>query len=130
MRAVLALTLAVGLCGCGSTDFYGDPPPVVPPEAQSSAPATVPAPAPEATAEQAPLAPAPAPAMTTAEAGTTPPPPVQAAAPAVPDPHCTNLAKLRAIDAAYEGEDPDTQRSVYDRSFIECTEWQAKHRPS
>jgi hypothetical protein len=70
--------------------------------------------------------------MATADAGTTsPPPPVQAAAaPAVPDPHCTSLAKLRAIDAAYEGEDPDTQRSVYDRSLTECTEWQAKHRPS
>jgi hypothetical protein len=68
----------------------------------------------------------------------TPPPPApqmasatgeQPASPVVaPDVHCTALAKQRAIDSAYEGEDPDTQRAVYDRSYSDCMAWEAKHR--
>ena len=38
------------------------------------------------------------------------------------------LAKQRAIDSAYEGEDPDTQRAVFDRTFSDCMAWEAKHR--
>ena len=51
-----------------------------------------------------------------------------AAAAAVPNMHCTNLAKQRAIDSAYEGEDPDTQRAVYDKTYSDCLAWDSKHR--
>ena len=97
MRYILIAALAVGLSGCGSSDFFGD-----------SSPST----------------PAPAPQMASATGSTD-----QPASPVVaPDVHCTALAKQRAVDSAYEGEDPDTQRAVFDRSYSDCMAWEAKHR--
>lgn len=95
MRYILIATLAAGLSGCGSSDFFGDSSPT-------------PAPVPQV-----------ANATDPAEVGP------QTVA---PDVHCTGLAKQRAIDSAYEGEDPDTQRAVYDRSYSDCMAWEAKHR--
>ena len=43
------------------------------------------------------------------------------------DSHCMTVAKLRARDAAYAGEDTDTQHSVYDKTYSECTDWDARH---
>ena len=31
------------------------------------------------------------------------------------------------FDAAYQGEDEGTQRSVYDRTYAGCMDWDAKH---
>ncbi|MEI9931902.1 MAG: hypothetical protein WDM89_15530 [Rhizomicrobium sp.] len=42
--------------------------------------------------------------------------------------HCTALAKMRARDAAVEGEDFDTQESVYKRVYADCVAWDAAHR--
>ncbi len=120
MRVVLAIALAASLSGCGSVDFYGDTSdstPLAAPQATAAPPVQSDsvAPLPAQTAENsAAVQPASA-------------PPVQTAVTA-PDPHCTKLAKLRAVDAAYEGEDPDTQRAVYDRTYSDCTAWDAKHR--
>jgi len=75
----------------------------------------------------------PAPAEDTSAA----PPPVMHDAPAPvavvettklpPNAHCMALAKQRAIDAAYQGEDPDTQEAVHDRTYTECVAWDLKH---
>jgi hypothetical protein len=51
-----------------------------------------------------------------------------AAAAPPPNMHCTNLAKQRAIDSAYEGEDPDTQRAVYDKTYSDCLAWDTRHQ--
>jgi len=74
--------------------------------------------------DSSPSTPAPAPQMANAT-GSAEQPASQAVA---PDVHCTTLAKQRAIDSAYEGEDPDTQRAVFDRSYSDCMAWEAKHR--
>lgn len=97
MRYILIATLAVGLSGCGSNDFFGD---------------------------SSPNSPTPTPQVVSAASSTE-----QPASPVIaPDVRCTALAKQRAIDSAYEGEDPDTQRSVFDRSYSDCMAWDAKHR--
>jgi hypothetical protein len=106
MRFILAAALAVVLSGCGSSDFFGDTTPSSPAAAPSPQVADT-----TGTAEQPPGSPAAAQTVAVA-----------------PDIHCTKLAKQRAIDAAYEGEDPDTQRAVYDRSYSDCMAWDAKHR--
>jgi hypothetical protein len=98
MRYILIAALAVGLSGCGSSDFFGD---------------------------SSPSNPAPAPQVANATGSTEQQIGPQTIA---PDVHCTSLAKQRAIDSAYEGEDPDTQRAVYDRSYSDCMAWEAKHR--
>jgi aspartate racemase len=41
-------------------------------------------------------------------------------------PHCVDVAQHRAIEASYIGEDPDTQRAVYDKVYAECSFWQKK----
>ena len=98
MRYILVATLAVGLSSCGSSDFFGDSSPSTPPPTPQMANAT-------GSTEQ----------LTGSQA-------------IAPDVHCTALAKQRAIDSAYEGEDPDTQRAVFDRSYSDCMAWEAKHR--
>jgi hypothetical protein len=42
------------------------------------------------------------------------------------DPHCAQVATDRAVEASYGGEDPDTQRAVYDKVYAECSFWQRK----
>ncbi len=72
--------------------------------------------------DSTPSTPPPAPQMASASAEQP------ASSVVAPDVHCTALAKQRAIDSAYEGEDPDTQRAVFDRSYSDCMAWEAKHR--
>jgi hypothetical protein len=43
-----------------------------------------------------------------------------------PRPHCEDVAAQRAVAASYGGEDPDTQRAVYDKVLAECSFWQKK----
>jgi outer membrane lipoprotein SlyB len=50
------------------------------------------------------------------------------AAATAPNVHCTNLAKQRAVDSSYEGEDPDTQRAVYDKTYSDCIAWDTRHQ--
>jgi hypothetical protein len=131
MKTILAAALALSLAGCANTDFFGDSSAGAPPPAPVAA---APAPAPVASA------PEPAPAATSqADLEAMPPPTSMAAAPApMPMPqqtaspdtgtHCTQIAKLRARDAAYAGEDSETQDSVYHRTYAECVDWAAKHR--
>jgi hypothetical protein len=38
------------------------------------------------------------------------------------------LAKLRAGDAAFQGEDSDTQTAVYNGTYRDCVAWDAAHR--
>jgi hypothetical protein len=40
--------------------------------------------------------------------------------------HCADVAARRAVGASYGGEDPDTQRAVYDKVYAECSDWQKK----
>jgi hypothetical protein len=40
--------------------------------------------------------------------------------------HCRQTAAHRAEEASYSGEDPDTQRAVFDKVYAECTFWQNK----
>ena len=129
MRICLALAFAVGLSGCADIDLFGDnvdtqaPPPVSeqvpPPQAAALAPVAEQAAAPEAQA---------APAAAEGE------PPAVSAARSAPAPnaavsaHCSSLAKLRAGDAAFQGEDPDTQEAVYKGTYHDCVAWDAAHR--
>ena len=41
--------------------------------------------------------------------------------------HCEKLARQRAGDAAFAGEDTDTQRAVYRHTYKDCVDWDAKH---
>ncbi len=51
-----------------------------------------------------------------------------ASAQAVADPHCSKLAKQRAGDASFAGEDTETQRAVYDKTYADCLDWDSKHK--
>jgi hypothetical protein len=124
-----------GLAGCANRDFFGETPADTPPPAsnvQAIVPPPAPAPlsvgatAPEATSSQAALTAAPA--ISASE-----PPAVTAARYAAPPSaavsyHCKNLARLRAGDVAFQGEDPDTQKAVYDGTYRDCVAWDAAHR--
>jgi hypothetical protein len=120
MRVALAFALALSLSACTNWDgsFFGDSNAheAQPAEVQAAPP---PAPMAESTAP-APMAEAPAPARM-AEAA-----PVNTAPRPASD-HCAKLARARASDAAYQGEDETTQRSVYDRTYADCMDWDAKH---
>ena len=126
MKILLVLAIAsLGLAGCGSMDFWGE----------SSSAEDQPAPA-QIVSEN----PTPPPSVATAadasapvtSAAVEPPPP---SAPVVvvettklaPNAHCMALAKQRAIDAAYQGEDGDTQEAVHARTYAECVAWDLKH---
>jgi hypothetical protein len=113
MRAFLVIALAVGLTACSdwNGDFFGSG------DVRQAQPAPAPAAAPEASAP-APLASAPAPVSS--------PAPI-AASPRATSDHCRNLARQRAGDAAYAGEDEETQQSVYDRTYAGCMDWDSKH---
>ena len=109
MRILLAAALLLSLSACSDWNgsLFGDD------EDAAPAQAAEPAPAP-------PPAAAPAPAESMAETPSTPPPRMAGE-------HCTKLARQRASDAAYEGEDEETQRAVYDRTYAGCMDWDAKH---
>jgi hypothetical protein len=143
MRRILAIAILVGLSGCGSTDFFGDS--ASTPEAASAPaqPQSAPAPAVQTVAEQPPAPvdahaplqqPAPPEAMQIAAeqapvASTTQAMPALAAqASADIGAHCRTLAKQRSIDAAFEGEDGDTQTEVYQRTYRDCIAWDVAHR--
>jgi hypothetical protein len=49
------------------------------------------------------------------------------AQPAAVSDHCRKIAKDRAGDAAYSGEDEETQTSVYNRTYADCIAWDNKH---
>jgi hypothetical protein len=115
MRAFLVIALTLGLCGCSNWDgsFFDS----------DAAREATPAPAPVAEAPLPPVA-----AAQTQEAAPAPMP--QASVDAAPRPaagHCVALARQRASDAAYQGEDEETQHSVYDRTYAECMDWDSKH---
>ncbi len=130
MKIALVLAVAsLGLAGCGSVDFFGDSGST---QAQSSSSpdasqnvAAAPAPA---------VSPAPPSQMASTQAETSDMSAGQTAstatvtqASASPSAHCTALAKQRAIDAAFQGEDPDTQEAVYNRTYSDCVAWDLKH---
>lgn len=129
MRMLLTTALALSLAGCSDMDFFGEesaPPPG--PTAAAPVETTVLAePAAEATnvAPTVPVASAPA---TPAAPGVQPPPPPSIARTTPPSVHCTELAKLRSRDAAYAGEDEETQDVVYHRTYSDCVTWETRHR--
>ena len=114
----LTLTLTPGLSACSNWDgsFFGDSDAAheATPAPMAEAPTAAPAPVVTAQVQDA----SPAPAMSAAPANT---------APRMSGDRCTKLAKQRAGDAAYQGEDQGTQRSVYDRTYAGCMDWDAKH---
>ena len=114
----LTLTLPLGLSACSDWDgsFFGDS--EAPHEATPAPMAEAPAPAPVVTAQAQEAPPAPMP-MSTASVNTAPR--------ASSGDRCAKLARQRAGDAAYQGEDEGTQRSVYDRTYAGCMDWDAKH---
>jgi len=133
MKIALVLAVAsLGLAGCGSMDFFGDSgsaqepssPPADTSQSVAATPAPVASPAPEsqmASTQQDASDMSAAPTPTASYA-----PVAQAAA--SPSAHCTTLAKQRAQDAAFQGEDADTQESVYNRTYSDCVAWDLKHR--
>jgi hypothetical protein len=114
MRPFLVIALTLGLCGCSDWNgsFFGSD------DARPAEAAAAPA------AE-------PAPAMSSAPAQMTETQPASTAQPSVRPSdsrgRCTTLARQRASDAAYAGEDEGTQQSVYDRTYAGCMDWDAKH---
>jgi hypothetical protein len=138
MRRILAVGILVGLSGCANTDFFGEstsapeaasaaassqsaPSPAIqtaagqPPEPTDS-PTSLQQPAPSQAAERAPVTESMQQAMPAAQATAD----VSA--------HCRTLAKQRSIDAAFQGEDGDTQTEVYQRTYRDCVAWDAAHR--
>jgi hypothetical protein len=120
MRAFLAIALALGLSACSDWNgsFFGSDDAH---EAQA-APAM----------QAAEPAPAPAPAMSAAPARMTQAQPAEVQPPSDihpsdPKGHCALLARQRAGDAAYAGEDETTQQSVYDKTYAGCMDWDARH---
>ena len=114
----LTLTLPLGLSACSDWDgsFFGDSDAAheATPAPMAEAAAAAPAPVVTAQAQEA----SPAPVTSTARAN---------AAPRMSGDRCAKLAKQRAGDAAYQGEDEGTQRSVYDRTYAGCMDWDARH---
>ena len=119
MRIFLAVALVLGLSGCADIDLFGDSAETPAPVADQSATPTADLPV---AASAAPAAPAKSepPAVTAARSA---PPPSAAVST-----HCKTLAKLRAGDAAFQGEDSDTQTAVYNGTYRDCVAWDAAHR--
>jgi len=117
MRVILTIALTLGLCACSDWNggFFGAD------DVHEAQPADA-APAPVA-AEPAPV---PAPQMAEVPAPVESPSPPASVRPHANE-HCTTLARQRASDAAYSGEDEETQQSVYDRTYSGCMAWDAKH---
>lgn len=117
MRTVLVLLLALGLVGCSDVGslipYWDDEDDVRRAEAAPPAEPVANAPTPSIPAFQ-PLS---------VETAQLPP----RAKPAAVSDHCRKIAKLRASDAAYAGEDEETQESVYSRTYADCVAWDSKH---
>jgi len=131
MKIALVLAVAsLGLAGCGSVDFFGDSGSA--PEQSSQLPdtsqsvAAMPTPAASPASSQMASTQPDTTDMSAVPAPTASYAPVAQAA-ASPSAHCTTLAKQRAQDAAFQGEDPDTQESVYNRTYSDCIAWDMKH---
>jgi len=121
MRMVLAVAVALGLSGCADVDFFGD----------SDTPNTA---APDTTGtasqppgEAAPVQAAPPQVSSAQAAPEVAPARATTAAPTSTSAHCAALARQRAGDAAYSGEDPDTQQTVYERTYADCVAWDVRH---
>jgi len=121
MRILLVAAVLIGLSACSdwNGNFFGEDE-SAPPAAASNATAapdsesSAPMPPPSAAAESEP------PVVSAARTAPGPTPAVAA--------HCKNLAKQRASDAAYQGEDPETQETVYGTTYRDCIAWDAAHR--
>lgn len=127
MKIALVLAVAsLGLTGCGSVDFFGDSGSAQEQSSPSSdaaqnvAPASGASPSSQMASTQANTGDMSAGQTTTSDA-----PVAQAAV--SPSAHCTTLAKQRAQDAAFQGEDSDTQEAVYNRTYSDCVAWDLKH---
>jgi hypothetical protein len=118
MRVLLVVALTLGLSACSDWDgsFFGSD------DAHEAQPADA-APAPAAEPASA-ASPAPA-QLTQAQPAEAPQP--ASIRPSDARGRCTKLARQRASDAAYAGEDEETQQSVYDRTYAGCMDWDAKH---
>lgn len=122
MKMALAALLAIGLAGCADSGsmipLWSD---------DDATPVRTAEPAPPAEAAPQPLAAStPAPAASQPLSLQTAQLPTRAQPAAVSD-HCRKIAKQRAGDAAYGGEDPDTQEAVYNRTYADCVAWDSKH---
>ncbi|HEX4293264.1 MAG TPA: hypothetical protein VHZ29_03955 [Rhizomicrobium sp.] len=117
MRVFLAIALALGLSACSDWNgsFFGSD------DAHEAQPASA------ADAAPAPAMSAAPAQMTEARPAETPPPPPSDVHPSDPKGHCALLARQRAGDAAYAGEDETTQQSVYDKTYAGCMDWDARH---
>jgi hypothetical protein len=129
VKQVLVIAMALGLSACGSIDFFGDSPSEAPVTADTSVQAR---PEPPAMQPTAPVQPAPVQSASAAQVDAddsvaAQPPPISSAPAASSSAHCSALAKQRAIDAAFQGEDGDTQESVYNRTYSDCVAWDLKH---
>lgn len=125
MKFYIAAVLALGLCGCSNVDLFGDRDETVTPIVEQSPP-----PAGEQTAAETAAPESPAAATAAVPSG---PPAVSAARSSAPpsavvSARCKHLARLRAGDAAFQGEDPDTQEAVYNGTYRDCVAWDAAHR--
>jgi hypothetical protein len=125
MRILAVIGFSLIVCGCSDVDLFGD--------AWNAE--TTPAETVSRTAENdrsiAVQSPA-SPANQSLPQSATEPPAVSAArsrpASAATSARCTLLARQRASDAAFQGEDPDTQGAVYNTTYRDCVAWDAAHR--
>ncbi len=117
MRTILAAALALGLSGCGSVDFFGD--------SEDSTTASAAAVDRTGTAAQPPGDAAPM--AQVAAAPDAAPASLRTTEITSPNQHCVHIAKQRATDAAYAGEDEETQEAVYNRTYASCRDWDARH---
>ena len=128
MKRILIIAAALALSGCSDSNFFGDSPDQT--ATVASAPAQAPSEPAAAEAAPAPMQQA-APASADTATEKTPiaqstPEPVAQASPSS-NAHCTTLAKQRARDAAFAGEDSDTQEAVYKSTYADCVAWDLKH---
>jgi hypothetical protein len=123
MKTIFAVALALALSACSDTDFFGDS------SRQTEPVASAPAEAAPAPMQQAALAPVATisteqtPVAQDTQASAAP----VAQANTSSNAHCKALAKQRAGDAAFEGEDSDTQEAVYKGTYADCVAWDLKH---
>lgn len=113
MRWMLVAVAALWLSGCADVDFFGDASNTATPASADTTGTAAQPPGQAMAVQAAPPQIAPAQAMT--------------AAPTTPSAHCAKIARQRAGDSAYSGEDPDTQQAVYDRTYADCVAWDARH---